>query len=213
MATPLREGLAVELLVAGDLDDRLGRERVDHADADAVEAAGGAVRLALELTARVEGGHDDFERGLARVFRVRVDRDAAAVVEDGQAVARLQRDLDAAGVAGDRLVHRIVDDLGGEVVERARVGAADVHAGAAADGLQAFEDLDRGGVVAFGRGGGGGGSEQVGHVQDSYKALIPRVPSGGPEVFHSYRRWRFAQSLRRMLMMRASRMRPSTERW
>ncbi len=140
---PLREGLAVELLVAGDFDDRLGREGVDHADSDAVEAARGAVRLALELTARVEGGHDDFQRGLAWVLWVRVDRDSAAVVEDGQAVARLQRDLDSTGVAGDRLVHRIVDDLGGEVVKGARVGAADVHAGAAADGLQALEDLDR----------------------------------------------------------------------
>ena len=95
---------------------------------------------------------------------MRVDRDAAAVVDDGQAVAGLQRDLDAAGVAGDGLVHRIVDDLGGEVVERARVGAADVHAGTAADGLQPLEHLDRGGVVAFGCGRGGGGSEQVGHV-------------------------------------------------
>ena len=35
----LGEGLAVELLVARDLDDRLGRQRVDDADADAVEAA------------------------------------------------------------------------------------------------------------------------------------------------------------------------------
>ena len=148
----LREALAVELLVAGDLDDGLGRERVDDADADAVQAAGGAVGLALELTARVEGGHDDLERGLARIFGVRVDRNAAAVVEDGQSVAGLERDLDAAGVAGDRLVHRIVDDLGREVVERAGVGAADVHARAAADGLQALQDLDRGSVVAFGCG-------------------------------------------------------------
>ena len=31
--------LAVELLVASDLDDRLGGERIDDADADAVEAA------------------------------------------------------------------------------------------------------------------------------------------------------------------------------
>ena len=95
---------------------------------------------------------------------MRVDRDAAAVVGDGQAVAGLERDLDAGGVAGDRLVHRIVDDLGGEVVERAVVGAADVHAGAAADGLEAFEHLDRGGVVAVGRGSSGGG-KQVGHLE------------------------------------------------
>ena len=83
---------------------------------------------------------------------MRVDRDAAAVVDDGQAVAGLERDLDAAGVAGDRLVHRIVDDLGGEVVEGARVGAADVHAGAAADRLEPFEHLDRACVIAVGRG-------------------------------------------------------------
>jgi len=86
----------------------------------------------------------------AGIFGVRVDGDAAAVVGDRQAVAGLERDLDAGGEAGDRLVHRIVDDLGGEVVERAFVGAADVHAGAAADRLEAFEHLDRGRVVAIG---------------------------------------------------------------
>ena len=100
----------------------------------------------------MERGHDHLERRLARIFGVRVDRDAAAVVDDGQAVAGLERDLDAAGVAGDGLVHRIVDDLGGEVVERAGVGAADVHARPATDGLEALEDLDRGSVVAVGAG-------------------------------------------------------------
>jgi hypothetical protein len=159
----LREGLAVEGAVAGHLDDRLGGEGVDDADADAVEAAGRAIRLALELPARVERGHDDLERRLAGVLRVRVDRDAAAVVGDGQAVAWLQRDLDAVGEAGDGLVHAVVDDLGRKVVERAVVGAADVHARAAADGLEAFEHLDCGCVVAFGRGGSGRRGEQVGH--------------------------------------------------
>ena len=81
---------------------------------------------------------------------MRVDRHAAAVVADRQAVSGRELDLDAAGVAGDRLVHRIVDHLGGEVVERALVGAADVHAGAAADGLEPFEHLDRGCVIAVG---------------------------------------------------------------
>ena len=44
------------------------------------------------------------------------------------------------------------------MVERALVGAADVHAGAAADRLQPFEHLDRGGVVAVG---GGGAAEEA----------------------------------------------------
>ena len=87
VARPLREALAVKRLVARDLDHGLGRERVDDADADAVEAARGRIGLALELPARVEHGHDDLERRLARIFGVRIDRHAAAVVDDGQAVA------------------------------------------------------------------------------------------------------------------------------
>ncbi len=162
----LREGLAVEDLVARDLDDGLGRQRVDDADADAVQAARGRIGLAVELPARVKRGHDDLERRLPGIFGVGVDRDAAAVVEHAQAPSSpgfaLERDLDPGGVAGDRLVHRIVDDLGGEVVERALVGAADVHARAAADRLEPLEHLDRRGVVAVG-GSRSGGGEQVGH--------------------------------------------------
>jgi hypothetical protein len=158
------EGLAVEFLVAGDFDDGAGGERVDDADPDSVEAAGSRIGLALELAARMERGHDHLERRLAGIFGMRVDRDAAAVVGDGEAVAGLQRDLDARRVAGDRLVHRIVDDLGGEMVEGARVGAADVHAGTAAHRLEPFEHLDRRGVVILGRVWGFGRREQVGHL-------------------------------------------------
>ena len=81
---------------------------------------------------------------------MRVDRDAAAVVAHGDPVAGAELDLDAGGVAGDRLVHRIVEDLGHEVVQSALVGAADIHAGPAADRLQPFEDLDVLGGIAVG---------------------------------------------------------------
>ena len=82
---------------------------------------------------------------------MRVDRHAAAVVDDRQPVARLQRDLDPRRMARDRLVHRIVEHFGGEVVQRALVGAADIHARAAPDGLEPLQHLDRGGVVIGGR--------------------------------------------------------------
>ena len=52
--------------------------------------------------------------------------------------------------AGNRLVHRIVERLGGEMMQRALVGAADIHAGAAAHRLQTFEDLDILGGIAVG---------------------------------------------------------------
>jgi hypothetical protein len=57
--------------------------------------------------------------------------------------------IDGGGVAGHRLVDRVVDDLPDEVVEPAPVGRADVHARATTDRLEALEDLDAGrGVVA-----------------------------------------------------------------
>ena len=82
---------------------------------------------------------------------MRIDRDATAIVAHRQPVALLQRDLDEAGMAGDRLVHRIVEDFRRQMVQRGFVGAADIHAGAAAHRLQALQDLDvlGGVVVAF----------------------------------------------------------------
>ena len=81
---------------------------------------------------------------------MRIDRHAAPVVGDRQEAFLVELDLDPGGVAGDRLVHGIVDHLGEEVMHGLLVGAADVHAGAAAHRLEALEDLDVGGGVAVG---------------------------------------------------------------
>ena len=88
---------------------------------------------------------------------MRVDRDAAPVVGHGERTVLGQRDLDEGRVARHGLVHRVVEHLGEKVVQRALICAADIHAGPAAHGLQAFEHLDRGGVVVgLGRAGDGG---------------------------------------------------------
>ncbi len=50
-------------------------------------------------------------------------------------------------MAGHRLVHRIVDHLREEMVQRLFVGAADIHAGAAAHRLQALQHFDGAGVI------------------------------------------------------------------
>ncbi len=71
-----------------------------------------------------------------------VDGDAAAVVADGEPIGCFERDLDEGGVAGDCLVHGVVEDFGGEVVEGGFIRSANVHAGSAADRFEAFEDLD-----------------------------------------------------------------------
>ena len=54
-------------------------ERVDHGDADAMQAAGDLVRAVIELAARVQHGHDDFGGGAA-FFGMDIHRNATAVV-------------------------------------------------------------------------------------------------------------------------------------
>jgi hypothetical protein len=58
-----------------------------------------------------------------------------------------QLDLDPGGVAGHRLVHGVVEDLGEQMVQRLLVGAADIHARAAAHRLQPLQHLDVGQVL------------------------------------------------------------------
>ena len=84
---------------------------------------------------------------------MRIDRDAAAVVGDGQKAVGAQFDLDERGMPGQRLVHGVVDDFGEQMMQRLFVGAADIHAGAAAYRLEPFEHLDIGrGIAGLGAG-------------------------------------------------------------
>ena len=79
---------------------------------------------------------------------MRIDRNAAAVVAHRDPTVGGELDFDAGRVAGDRLVHRVVEHLGGEMMQTALVGAADIHAGTAAHRLQPFENLDVLGGIA-----------------------------------------------------------------
>ena len=95
----------------------------------------------------MQHGEHDLGRRLA-VLVHDADGDAAAVVDHRDGVVWVDGDLDAGAVAGERLVDGVVDDLEDEVVQAARAGGADVHAGALADRLEALEYLDIFGVVA-----------------------------------------------------------------
>lgn len=138
----------IELLAARDFDLEPRGQGVDHGDADAVQTAGSLVNLGVELAAGVQRAHDDFERGLLGKFRMRIDGNAAAVVGHGQKTVGFEFDLDERRMAREGLVHAVVDHLGEQMVQRLFVGAADIHAGAAADRLEPFEDFDVGGGVA-----------------------------------------------------------------
>src|SRR6185436_16143260 len=117
-------------------------QRVDDRDADAVQSARHLVAAAVaELAAGVEHGEDHLE-GRPALLLHRRNRDAATVVDDGDRVVGMDRDVDLRGVAGQGLVDGVVDHLVDEVMQTAHAGRPDVHAGALADGLETLEDGD-----------------------------------------------------------------------
>ena len=134
------------MALAADLGVDPAGERVDHGNADAVQAAGDGVSAAAELAAGVQDGHDDFNGGLV-LGGVHVHGDAAAVVDHLDAAVGLQDDFDVRAVAGQGLVDRVVHHFVDQVVQAARSGGSDVHARAFPDGLQAFKHGDVAGAV------------------------------------------------------------------
>ena len=140
-------GLLVLVAVAPDREVEPLGQRVDHGDAHPVEASRDLVAAAVaELAAGVQDGQDDLRGGPALLL-VHVDRDPAAVVGHAHRVVRVDDDLDLVGLAGERLVDGVVDDLVDQVMQPARARRADVHARALSNGLEALEDGDVLGVV------------------------------------------------------------------
>ena len=114
-----------------------------------MKAAGDLVAPAAELAAGVEDGQGHLQGVLAGLLMV-AHGDAAAVVPNGDAVARVKKHLDMGAEARHGLVHAVVHDLGHQLVQSPLVRGTDVHAGTAAHGLQPLQHLDLGSVVASG---------------------------------------------------------------
>ena len=139
---PLLEPLLPFGAVAAHRRDQLLRQRVDDARADAVQAAGGLVVVVVELAARVEHREDHFQRALL-ARPVLVDRNAPPIVLDrDRRTVLVKGHPDVRGVPVHRLVDRVVENLPDEVMQAGAADAADVHARAAANRLEPFEDGD-----------------------------------------------------------------------
>jgi hypothetical protein len=111
-----------------------------------MQAAGELVVLIGEFPARVQPSEDQFHaRNL--LFRVDVDRHAAAVVFYFERTILVNGHLDVLAVAADRFIDAIVDHLVREMIWSAGVG---VHPRPATHGVEAAQDLDIGGGVRMG---------------------------------------------------------------
>ena len=126
-----------------------GRKRIHAGNAYAVQAAGYLIALAAELTAGMQDGQNDLYRGHF-FFGVLIDGNAAAVVGNRDGIILMDGHVDFGAEPRKGLVDGIIHDLVHQVMQAARACGADVHAGAFADGLQAFKHLDVRAIVVAG---------------------------------------------------------------
>ncbi len=138
------------LSVAGDLQLEPIRERVNYGNADAVQAAGNFVGVAVEFSASME--HGEHNLGRRPLFGcMHVHGDAASVVDNGDGIIGVNGDIDLIRETGHRFVHRIVHHFPHQVMQAQVAGRADVHRRAQPHGLDAAENLDGLGVVLMAR--------------------------------------------------------------
>ncbi len=122
-------------------------EGVHYRHADAVQAAGHLVALAVELAPGVKNGQNHLHRR-PLVFRHEPCGDAATIIGHGDAAVRIDGYVDVGAVAAHHLVNSVVHDLIDQMMKAPGIGAAYVHAWPLANGLQAFQHLNAVGVIA-----------------------------------------------------------------
>jgi hypothetical protein len=155
--------LRVHVAVAADLHVQLFGQRVDDRHADSVQAAGDLVAAAVaELAAGMQHREHDLD-GRQSLFLHDRDGYPTAVVGDGHRAVRVHDHRHFRAVAGERLVDGVVDDLVDEMVQAHHAGRSDVHAGALAHRLEAFQNGDVLRVV---------GARPVGHGRVVDAALL-----------------------------------------
>ena len=114
----LRVALLKHRTIAPNLQVELMAQRIHARDADAVQSAGNLVGGAVELAAGMQDCHHYLGCRYALAVQVHlVDRNASAIVDDGDGVVEADGDVDAIGKSRQRLVNGVVDNFIDQVMQ------------------------------------------------------------------------------------------------
>ena len=152
---PALEAHGVNFSVARNLDLEPIGKRVDAFRADAVQTAGVFVSALPEFSAGMQIRQDQLD-GRHLEFRMHVDRNAAAVVTNGNRAIHMDGHFDLGAVTGEMFVDRVVENFENHVMQTALIRVADIHSGTLSDSLQSLEFVDLSGVVFLAGGDAGG---------------------------------------------------------
>ena len=137
---------AVQLTITLDQNLQLGGQGVHHGHTHTVQATAKLVVVIGELAAGVQGRQDHFHTRFF-LYRMHVHGHAAAIVFHFHAAILEQGDLDRLGMAGQRFIHRVIDDFLGKVIGAGGIG---VHARALTHRVQARQHFNIFGRIVIG---------------------------------------------------------------
>ena len=133
LCDPAGEFLAVNCFIPRNLHRHHIGEGIDYGNSDAMQPARGCVCLVRELPTRVQGAQNHLQRRFPRVFRMLIHRNTASVINNHDFVIGLKMQLNPVGMPGHSLIHCIVQDLPHQMMQRALIRAANIHARTLAD--------------------------------------------------------------------------------
>ena len=138
--------LPVDLAVTPDLCPQFIAQSIYDRKTHSVQSAGNLVAASAELAACVEHGQRHFKRGFARLG-MNVHGDAPAVIDNGYGVVKMNINIDVRAITCHRFINGVIHYLIDEVMQASCVGRTDIHAGAAANCLQALKHLNLRSVI------------------------------------------------------------------
>ena len=130
--------LFVRQAVAPNFQVQRLRKKVHHRNAHAMQAAGNFVGVRVELAAGVKFCHHNFRRRLLFLLH-QIDGNAAAVVDYGNGVIKMNRYFNRVAVSCQSLVNRIVDNFVNQMMQAHLACGPYVHSRSLAHGLATFQ--------------------------------------------------------------------------
>src|SRR5579883_974361 len=127
--------------IAPDLELQPLAQRIHAAHAHAVQPARNLVTLGIELSARVQLGHDHLRRRYALIL-VDIHRNPAPVVDHRDRIIVVDRYRNFRGIPRQRLIDRVIHHLVHQVMQPHLPGRPDIHRRPQPYGLQPLENLD-----------------------------------------------------------------------
>ncbi len=73
---------------------------------------------------------------------MRVNRDTAAVIGDGDGIIGIHLNFDTVGIASNGFIHGVIQNFGNKMVKCLSIRSANIHTGAGTNGLKPFQDLN-----------------------------------------------------------------------